>query len=73
MPDTVEGRSALPDNRILRDFEYDLYDRLVKAEVRRRNPVTGEWDKEIWYYEYDALDRRVAKWRETEVSGSLQL
>lgn len=71
MPDTGEGRSALPDNRIreyggiryfydglgnlihsddggnriLRDFEYDLYDRLVKTEVRRRNPGTGEWDK----------------------------
>ena len=54
------------EERILRDFEYDLYDRLIKAEVRRRNPGTGEWDKEVWHYEYDALDRRVAKWREAE-------
>ena len=54
------------EGRILRDFAYDLYDRLIKAEVRRRNPGTGEWDKEVWHYEYDALDRRVAKWREAE-------
>nr|WP_249025297.1 DUF6883 domain-containing protein [Neisseria canis] len=42
---------------------YDLFDRLVKVETFKKNAETGEWDKEIWTFEYDALDRRVSKGR----------
>ncbi|WP_244963466.1 RHS repeat-associated core domain-containing protein [Neisseria wadsworthii] len=42
---------------------YDLFDRLVKVETFMKNAETGEWDKEVWVFEYDALDRRVSKGR----------
>ena len=49
---------------------YDLYDRLEKAEVFRRNE-SGGWDKQTWLYQYDALDRRIRKGRLKE-DGSLE-
>ncbi|WP_297955218.1 polymorphic toxin type 47 domain-containing protein, partial [uncultured Neisseria sp.] len=49
---------------------YDLYDRLEKAEVFRRNE-SGGWDKQTWVYRYDALDRRIRKGRLKE-DGSLE-
>jgi len=45
---------SLPDGSS-RTLSYDLKDRLVLAEIWR------EGGKEIWRYEYDALDRRIAK------------
>ena len=47
---------------------YDLYDRLEKAEVFRRNE-SGGWDKQTWVYRYDALDRRIGKGRLKEDGG----
>ena len=47
---------------------YDLYDRLEKAEVFRRNE-SGGWDKQTWLYQYDALDRRIRKGRLKEDGG----
>ena len=47
---------------------YDLYDRLEKAEVFRRNE-SGGWDKQTWVYRYDALDRRIRKGRLKEDGG----
>ena len=47
---------------------YDLYDRLEKAEVFRRNE-SGGWDKQTWVYQYDALDRRIRKGRLKEDGG----
>ena len=47
---------------------YDLYDRLEKAEVFRRNE-SGGWDKQTWLYQYDALDRRIGKGRLKEDGG----
>ena len=47
---------------------YDLYDRLEKAEVFRRNE-SGGWDKQTWVYQYDALDRRIGKGRLKEDGG----
>lgn len=52
-----------PHHKVLRDLEYDLFDRLVKATVWTQNE-SQQWQKEVWHYEYDALDRRVAKWQE---------
>ncbi|WP_308021777.1 RHS repeat domain-containing protein, partial [Neisseria canis] len=43
------------------NLHYDLFDRLVKMETFKKNAKTGEWDKEVWAFEYDALDRRVSK------------
>ncbi|WP_308021785.1 RHS repeat domain-containing protein, partial [Neisseria canis] len=45
------------------NLHYDLFDRLVKVETFNKNAETGEWDKEVWVFEYDALDRRVSKGR----------
>ncbi|WP_199901470.1 RHS repeat-associated core domain-containing protein, partial [Neisseria animaloris] len=45
------------------NLHYDLFDRLVKVETFKKNAETGEWDKEVWAFEYDALDRRVSKGR----------
>ena len=47
---------------------YDLYDRLEKTEVFRRNE-SGGWDKQTWVYRYDALDRRIGKGRLKEDGG----
>ena len=47
---------------------YDLYDRLEKAEVFRRNE-SGGWDKQTWLYQYDALNRRIGKGRLKEDGG----
>ena len=47
---------------------YDLYDRLEKAEVFRRNE-SGGWDKQTWVYQYDALNRRIRKGRLKEDGG----
>ena len=52
---------------IRRELEYDVFDRLVKATVWKQTP-DETWHKEEWHYEYDALDRRTAKWR-TEGDG----
>ena len=46
------------------NLHYDLFDRLVKVETFKKNTETGEWEKEVWVFEYDALDRRIAKYRE---------
>ena len=46
------------------NLHYDLFDRLVKVETFKKNTETGEWEKEVWVFEYDALDRRIAKYRD---------
>lgn len=57
------------------NYYYDLFDRLIKAEIYTKTAETDGngkeiWTKQVWRYEYDALDRRVAKWQEVE--GSLK-
>nr|WP_082392050.1 RHS repeat-associated core domain-containing protein [Neisseria sp. 83E34] len=49
---------------------YDLFHQLVKTETFRHNPNTGEWEKEIWVYDYDAMGRRIRKGR-LKADGSL--
>ncbi|PJK11255.1 hypothetical protein CO608_02010 [Lysobacteraceae bacterium NML08-0793] len=73
--DTYNGAKFIYDdfgNTIHKEFAdgrtqnlyYDLFDRLVRVETFKKNAETGTWEKEVWKFEYDALDRRIAKCRE---------
>ncbi|MFS6938025.1 RHS repeat-associated core domain-containing protein, partial [Neisseria animaloris] len=42
---------------------YDVFHQLVKVETFKHNPETGEWAKETWLFDYDALGRRISKGR----------
>ena len=50
---------------------YDVFHQLVKTETFTHNPETGEWDKETWIFDYDALGHRIGKGRLKE-DGSLE-
>ena len=48
----------------MQNYFYDLHDQLVKAEIFKKDGT-----KETWAYTYDALGRRVAKYRVGEDSA----
>ena len=48
----------------MQNYFYDLHDQLVKAEIFKKDGT-----KETWSYTYDALGRRVAKYRVGEDSA----
>ncbi|MDO4227657.1 RHS repeat-associated core domain-containing protein, partial [Neisseria sp.] len=49
----------LPDGEV-QNYFYDLHDQLVKVEIFKKDGT-----KETWLYTYDALGRRIGKYRET--------
>ena len=56
-------------NGEVQNYFYDLYDKLVKAEIFKKDGT-----KETWAYTYDALGRRIGKGRlkNEEVSDGLE-